>query len=238
LDVEAGNSWNGNGSANTADLQGFVDYLRGQGIPSVGIYSSSSAWSSITGGYTVADAATYQSAWASEFTPAYPLSQSPTWVAGAGTSADASSTCGALAFTGTVPELAQYRDGTGDDADLVCATPTQQSSFSMSVSPASGTAAPGGSATATVSVTESGPAQSVSLSSTGQPSGVTVTIAPSTLAASGSATMTVKVGTGVSAGTYQLVVTGTGASGTERSTYALTVTAPRHHGKLGQQHGG
>ena len=237
LDVEAGNSWNGNASANTADLQGFADFLRGQGVPSVGIYSSSSAWSTITGGYTVGNAAGYQSAWSSEFTPAYPLSQSPTWVAGAGTSATATSTCSGAAFTGTVPELAQYRDGTGYDADLVCGSSTQQSSFTMSVSPESATVAPGSSTTASVSVSESGPAQSVSFSSTGQPPGISVSFSPSTVDSSGTSTMTVTVASTVASGTYRLTVTGTGTSGATSASYALTVAVARHHGHQSQQHG-
>lgn len=233
LDVEAGNSWNGDGSANAADLQGFVDYLRGQGVPSVGIYSSASAWSAITGGYTVDNAASYQSAWSSEFSPAYPMYQSPTWVAGAGSSATASSTCGAATFTGTLPQLAQFKDGTGYDADLVCGTPPQQSSFVISLSPGSGTVAQGGSTTATVSVNESGPSQSVTLSSTGQPSGVTVSFSPGSVSASGSVTMTVKVGAGASPGTYPLSITGTGTSGTSIASYSLTVTTQTRRGHHG-----
>jgi len=48
LDVETANTWNGSGNANAADLQGSVDYLRSHGVPSVGLYSISSAWTSIT----------------------------------------------------------------------------------------------------------------------------------------------------------------------------------------------
>jgi hypothetical protein len=229
LDVETANSWNGNGTANAADLQGYVDYLRGQGVPSVGIYSSASDWDTVTGGYTAGNAAGYEQAWSSEFAPSYPLYESPTWVAGAGTSADAAATCNGTAFTGAAPQLAQYRDGTGYDADMVCgARASQPSSFVMSVSPASATVAPGGSTTATVSVTESGPSQPVTFSSTGEPSGVAVAFAPASVSSSGSSTMTVKVGAGVPPGTYQLSVTGTGASGVQSSSYALTVAQQRH----------
>ena len=229
LDVETANSWNGNGSSNAADLQGFVDYLRGQGVPSVGIYTSSSNWTAITGGYTQSNAASYESAWSAEFIPSYPLDQSPTWVAGAGSSANASSICSGPAFTGTNPQLAQFQDGTGYDADLVCGTPTQQSSFTMSLSPGSATVSPGGLTTSTVSVSESGPTQTVSFSATGQPSGVTVGFSPTSVSNSASSKMTVSVGSATPAGTYRLSITGTGISGSRTSSYSLTVSAPGHH---------
>jgi len=235
LDVETGNSWNGSGSSNTADLQGFADYLRSQGVPSVGIYSSASSWSAITGGYTVGNAASYQSQWASEFAPAYPLAQSPIWVAGAGSAGQASSTCGAPAFTGTSPSLAQYRDGTGYDADLVCGNVSQQPSFSMSVNPGSASVAPGASTTATVSVTESGSSQVVSFSVSGQPSGVTVAFSPTNVPSSGSSTVTVTVSSGTVPGAYRLSITGTGTSGAETVPFALTVGAQRHRGHQSQQ---
>jgi hypothetical protein len=222
LDVEIANSWNGNGASNAADLQGAVDYLRASGAPAVGIYSSTSAWDTVTGGYTVTTASTYQSAWSSEFTATYPLSGSPTWVAGAGTSASASTTCSAAAFSGTLPQLAQYNDGTGFDADLVCPPPPPQA-FTMALSPKSGTVDTGGSTSATVSVTESGPAQTVDLSASGQPSGVTMGFSPARLSGSGSSSMSVTVASAVAPGTYPLNVTGTGSSGTQTTTYILTV---------------
>ena len=40
LDVETSNTWNGNGVANTALLQGMYDYLRGHGVARVGLYST------------------------------------------------------------------------------------------------------------------------------------------------------------------------------------------------------
>jgi hypothetical protein len=128
LDVETGNTWNGDASANTADVQGELDYLRSQGVPSVGVYSNASDWRTITGGYTTANAATYTANWQSEFTPQYPLAGAPTWVGGAGTSSDAAATCAGVGFTGSAPALAQYDDRSGYDADLECgvsaSTPT------------------------------------------------------------------------------------------------------------------
>ena len=232
LDVETGNSWNGTTSSNTADLQGFVDYLRGPGgVPSVGIYSSISAWDSITGGYSATNAATYRSAWSSEIQASpYPLSASPTWVAGAGSSSTASATCAQAAFTGTSPALAQYRDSSGYDADLVCGSPSTLGSFSLAIAPQSATVAPGQSITTTVAVNESGPDQPVSLSASGQLAEMTISFAPNEVTSSASSAMRVAVGSGVPAGTYPLTITGTGSSsGSHSGTFTLTVAVPTHH---------
>lgn len=122
LDVETGNTYNGDGVSNAADLQGMIDYLRGHGVPSVGFYSTDYQWNVITGGWTVNSDPSYRQSWAAEFTPAYPMSDGPTWVAGAGSLADAQANC-ATSFTGAVTTLAQYPDG-GFDGDLSCGTST------------------------------------------------------------------------------------------------------------------
>ncbi|HWF57408.1 MAG TPA: hypothetical protein VG520_03555 [Candidatus Dormibacteraeota bacterium] len=118
LDVETGNSWNGTGSANAADLQGSIDYLRSHGIPSVGLYSTGYQWNAITGGYTTRSAPSYASAWQAEFTSAYGISSSPDWVAGAGSARQAARLCSS-SFTGAAVQLTQYPLG-GFDADLRC----------------------------------------------------------------------------------------------------------------------
>lgn len=224
LDVETANSWNGNGTANTADLQGAADFLRSNGVPSVGIYTSSYAWSTITGDYTVNTAMTYQSAWSSEFTARYPLSQSPTWVAGAGTSATASSTCAAVAFTGTVPHLAQYNDGSGYDADLVCGTPPPTTpNIAVSLNPASGAVKAGGSKRSTVTVAEQGAIQSVAVNASSDPAGPHVAVTPATLNGPGSATLTVSTARSTPPGTYTVTVVATGPSARSSATYTLTV---------------
>jgi aminopeptidase S len=95
--------------------------------------------------------------------------------------------------------------------------------FSLSVSPAGGSAQPGTSTTATVSTaTTGGSAQQVSLSASGAPSGVTVSFSPATVQSGQSSTMTVAVGSSVATGNYTLTVTGTG-SVTRTASYALTV---------------
>ena len=101
-------------------------------------------------------------------------------------------------------------------------TPTND--FSVSVSPTSGSIAPGASTTATVSTTTtSGSAQTVNLSASGAPSGVTVSFSPSSVTSGGSATMTVSAASTATAGTWTITVTGTGST-THTATYTLTVT--------------
>ncbi|MEU9505634.1 S8 family serine peptidase [Micromonospora sp. NPDC048170] len=97
--------------------------------------------------------------------------------------------------------------------------------FSVSVSPASGSTAPGGSVTATVgTATTNGSAQSVSLSASGLPSGATASFSPATVTSGGSSTLTVSTSASTPAGTYSVTVTGTAASGSRTATYSLTVT--------------
>jgi hypothetical protein len=97
--------------------------------------------------------------------------------------------------------------------------------FALSVSPASGSAAPGGSATATVGTSvSSGTAESVALSASGAPAGVTVSFAPASVTAGGTSTMTVATTASAAPGTYTVTVKGTATSATHSASYALTVT--------------
>ncbi|MFF4685180.1 carbohydrate binding domain-containing protein [Streptomyces sp. NPDC001307] len=96
--------------------------------------------------------------------------------------------------------------------------------FSVSLSPATASVGPGGTATATVktSVT-SGTAQTVDLTVGGAPSGVTASLSPSSVTAGGTATLTVKTAAGTAPGTYPLTVTGTAGPTRHSSTFTLTV---------------
>ena len=177
LDVETANSWNGDGPSNAADLQGSVDYLRSHGVPAAGIYSTSAQWSSITGGYSATNASTYAADWAPEFTAQYPMTGSPVWVAGLGTSSNASSNCNS-SFTGGPVWLAQYSDGSGYDADLACTV--ANASPSLSFTPAS------------ESLTAGAPsaAMQVNLSTPAPAGGLSVSVATSSAAGSFSTTST------------------------------------------------
>ncbi|SCL15985.1 S8 family peptidase [Micromonospora inyonensis] len=97
--------------------------------------------------------------------------------------------------------------------------------FSVSVSPASGSTAPGGAVTATVNTaTTNGSAQSVSLSASGLPSGATASFNPATVTSGASSALTIRTSESTPAGTYSVTVTGTAASGSRTATYSLTVT--------------
>jgi chitinase len=107
-----------------------------------------------------------------------------------------------------------------------CAAPVPGNDFSVATSPSSGTVTAGGSATATVStaLTE-GSAQTITLASSGAPSGVTVSFSPASVSTGSSSTMTVTVASSATAGSYPITVTGTAPSGSHSATYTLTVTS-------------
>ncbi|MER6196849.1 M28 family peptidase [Streptomyces sp. NPDC001586] len=101
-------------------------------------------------------------------------------------------------------------------------TPAQD--FSIGVSPSAGSAAPGGSTTATVNTaTVSGGAQTVALSVAGAPAGVSATLSPASVQSGSSSTLSVQVGASTVPGTYTLTVTGSGTV-SHTTTYTLTVT--------------
>ena len=98
LDVETMNSWNGSKPANAATVQGYLDYFNSRGVAGVGVYSTATQWSVITGGARIAGV--------------------PSWVATGATAKSASRYCGA-GFTGGPVWLVQY-PSKGLDANYVC----------------------------------------------------------------------------------------------------------------------
>ncbi len=95
--------------------------------------------------------------------------------------------------------------------------------FSVSLNPGTATVNAGSSATATVSTaTTSGSAQTVALTSSGAPSGVSVSFSPASVTSGGSSTMTVATTAAAASGSYTITVTGTG-SATHSASYSLTV---------------
>ncbi|WP_353357050.1 M28 family peptidase [Intrasporangium sp. DVR] len=97
--------------------------------------------------------------------------------------------------------------------------------FAMTLSPTSGSVAPGSSATATVgTTTTSGSAQSVTFSATGLPTGATAAFSPTTVTSGASATMSISTASSTPAGTYTVTVLGDGAAIDRTVTYTLTVT--------------
>ena len=104
--------------------------------------------------------------------------------------------------------------------------PPNAASFTLAASPKGVVIAPGATGHTTITATPSGGFDSsISLSASGQPTGVTVLFKPSSIAGgSGTATMGVKVGASVKAGTYKITVTGTGGSVTATTTVTLKVS--------------
>jgi hypothetical protein len=100
--------------------------------------------------------------------------------------------------------------------------PTCGPDFSISASPASSSAAQGGSTAYTVSTAVTkGSAFPVTFSASGLPAGATATFNPTSVPAGSSSTMTVSVGINTAPGTYTLTVTGAQTGG---STHAVQVT--------------
>src|ERR1039458_2662476 len=85
--------------------------------------------------------------------------------------------------------------------------------FSLSASPASVSVAQGSSGTSTITSTVTGGFDSaVSLTATGQPTGVTVGFSPTSITGDGTSTLTMTVASSTVAGTYSITVTGTSGS--------------------------
>jgi subtilase family serine protease len=120
--------------------------------------------------------------------------------------------------------------GSPNGAGLINAlAPTSQTpAFTLAASPTAVSVVVGSSGSSTVTTTVSGGFDSaVALSATGQPSGVTVTFSPTSIAApgSGSSTVGLAVASGTATGTYTITVSGTGGSITHTATISLTVTS-------------
>ena len=107
LDVEAANSWSADTTANAADLQGAIDYLRSVNVGVVGIYALAADWENIVG---AASATAPQNA---------PFSPLPNWRPGPRSSADALSWC-TRSVTGGRVVFVQY-PANGFDANIPCA---------------------------------------------------------------------------------------------------------------------
>ncbi|MFE5797593.1 glycosyl hydrolase family 18 protein [Streptomyces sp. NPDC056503] len=104
-------------------------------------------------------------------------------------------------------------------------TTTPTDDFSVTAGPASGTVTAGSSATTTVgTAVTAGSAQSVSLSASGLPAGVTASFSPASVTAGGSSTLTLATTASAASGTYRITVTASGPSAAHTATYTLTVT--------------
>jgi hypothetical protein len=107
-------------------------------------------------------------------------------------------------------------------------TSSTTSDFSIAASPATVSVTTGSTATAAISTAVTGgSAQTVSLSASGLPSGVSAAFNPASVTAGSSSTLTFSASAATGAGTYPVTVTGTGAAGPTHSvSISLTVKAP------------
>jgi subtilase family serine protease len=103
---------------------------------------------------------------------------------------------------------------------------TTSPSFSLSASPTSVSVLQGNSGSATITSTVSGGFDSaITLTASGQPSGVTVGFSPSSITGAGTSTATFTVASSTTPGTYAITITGTSGSTTSTTTVSLTVTS-------------
>ena len=100
--------------------------------------------------------------------------------------------------------------------------------FTLAASPTSVSVVVGNTGTSTITTTVSGGFDSaVALSASGQPTGVTVSFSPTSIAApgSGSSTVSFVVASTTTPGTYPITITGTGESITHTASVSLVVTS-------------
>ena len=103
---------------------------------------------------------------------------------------------------------------------------TSTPGFSLSASPTAVSVVQGSSGTSTITSTVTGGFDSaVSLTATGQPTGVTFAFSPTSITGTGTSTMKMTVASSTATGTYSITVTGTSGSTTETTAVSLTVTA-------------
>jgi subtilase family serine protease len=123
--------------------------------------------------------------------------------------------------------------GSPNGANLIDALAPSNASFSLEASPAQFWVALGSSASSTVSSTVSGGFDSsISLSATGQPTGVTVSFNPASITGSGSSTMAISAASFTAPGTYTIAVKGTSGIVSE-TTPASVIISPGPHLHIG-----
>ncbi|MFB6894177.1 M4 family metallopeptidase [Kitasatospora sp. NPDC056327] len=96
--------------------------------------------------------------------------------------------------------------------------------FSLALNPSSASVKPGASTTATVNTAViSGTAQTVALTASGLPSGVTAAFSPASVQSGASSTLTLSASSAAATGTYQITVTGTAGATVHTAQFSLTV---------------
>jgi subtilase family serine protease len=152
---------------------------------------------------------------------------------GAGSSYDADFhdiTSGSNGFSATTGYDLATGWGSPNGSGLITALAgtTSSPSFTISASPSSVSVVQGSNGTSTITTAISGGFDSaIALSATGQPTGVTVTFNPTSIAApgSGASTMTIAVAATTATGTYTITVAGVGEGITQTTAVTLIVTS-------------
>lgn len=125
--------------------------------------------------------------------------------------------------TYTVTVTGSATSGSHSATYTLTVTAVVPNAFSIALSPTSGTVAPGGSATSTLTTaTTSGNAQTVRFTSSGAPSGLTASFSSSSVTSGGTVTVTFTTTRRVAIGTYTVTITGTATSGSQSTTYTIT----------------
>ncbi|WP_436500419.1 S8 family serine peptidase [Actinokineospora sp. HUAS TT18] len=136
----------------------------------------------------------------------------------------------------TTGKMTNIRPGTPNKL-LYLPTATQPSNdFAIAASPTSVSADPGAAATTKVSTTVTkGSAQSVALSASGLPAGVTAAFDPASVTAGDSSSLTLSVGSSATPGNYTVTVTGKSTDATHAVDVSLKVNgqAPPNDYTLG-----
>jgi uncharacterized membrane protein len=137
-------------------------------------------------------------------------------------------TVGASTAAGTYPITVTGNGGGIQQNTMVTLTVTSDPNFTISASPSSLSIQQGNQGTSTITTAITGTFNSaISLSSSGAPSGTTVSFNPNPIPApgSGNSTMTITVGASTATGTYPITVTGSGGGTQQNVTVSLTVTS-------------
>jgi kumamolisin len=135
-------------------------------------------------------------------------------------------TSGSNGYTATVGFDLATGWGSPNGANLISALAGNPvGNFTMAVAPKKATIAPGGAGNVKITTTASGGFDSaITLSATGQPSGVKVAFQPATITGSGTSAMRIQVSSSAKAGTYTITITGKGGTVTQTATFTLTIS--------------
>jgi hypothetical protein len=103
--------------------------------------------------------------------------------------------------------------------------PPPANDFSIAVNPSPGVTIPGNPVAATVSTTlTAGAAQTITLSASGLPAGVTAQFSPTSVTTGGTSTATFSTSASTPPGRYTIAINGTGANATHAATYVLIMS--------------